>query len=97
LRAPRNPLVGIVPGLEFTAGSCKFPPRCLCVFFTDGVTEAEDATGALFSEDALRSIVCRHETGGVDCVDTIVAAVDRFAGAYPQADDITLLAIRRVD
>ncbi|HMF29359.1 MAG TPA: PP2C family protein-serine/threonine phosphatase, partial [Candidatus Cybelea sp.] len=96
LSSPRNPLVGIVPGLAFAVGSCAFPPGSACVLYTDGVTEAENTAGALFSDDALRSIVGRHALRDVNyCVDAIVAAVDDFAGTHPQADDITLLAIQR--
>jgi serine phosphatase RsbU (regulator of sigma subunit)/anti-sigma regulatory factor (Ser/Thr protein kinase) len=97
LSEPRNPLVGIVPGLEFSVGRCDFRPGSLCVLYTDGVTEAENSAGALFSDGALHAIVSRAEVVEFDrCVDSIVAAVDGFAEGQPQADDITLLAIRRI-
>jgi phosphoserine phosphatase RsbU/P len=96
LSQPRNPLVGIVPSLQFAVGTCAFPPGSLCVLYTDGVTEAENSAGALFSDAALHSIVRREELADVDsCVDAIIAAVDEFAGEHPQADDITLVAIQR--
>lgn len=95
VREPRNPIAGIVPGLKFVVGSCAFTPGSLCVLYTDGVTEAENSAGALFSDGTLREIVGRSAIGDVDtCVDTIIAAVDGFAGDHPQADDITLLAIQ---
>lgn len=96
LRAPRNPLVGIVPGLEYSVGSHAFPPGSLCVLYTDGVTEAENGAGAMFGDDALRDIVGQHGITDADsCVDKIVAAVDEFATGQPQADDITVLAVYR--
>ena len=96
LREPRNPISGIVPGLKFTVGNCAFEPGSLCVLYTDGITEAENSSGALFSDAALREIVARPSIGDVHaCVETVIAAVDGFAGEHPQADDITLLAIQR--
>jgi phosphoserine phosphatase RsbU/P len=96
LRTPRNPLAGIVPGLEYAVGSHAFPPGSLCVLYTDGVTEAENGAGAMFGDDALLDIVARHGITDADsCVDKIVAAVDEFAAGQPQADDITVLAVYR--
>jgi len=96
LREPRNPIAGIVPGLRFTVGSCAFAPGSLCVLYTDGITEAENSAGALFSDGTLREIVAREAIEDVHtCVETVISAVDGFAGDHPQADDITLLAIRR--
>ena len=96
LREPRNPIAGIVPGLRYTVGSCAFAPGSLCVLYTDGITEAENSAGALFSDGTLREIVARDAIDDVHtCVETVISAVDGFAGDHPQADDITLLAIRR--
>ena len=96
LREPRNPIAGIVPGLKYTVGSCAFEPGSLCVLYTDGITEAENSAGALFSDTALRELIARRSVSDVDaCVDTVIAAVDGFAGEHPQADDITMLAIQR--
>jgi len=96
LREPRNPIAGIVPGLKFTVGHCAFAPGSLCVLYTDGITEAENSAGALFSDAALRELIAGQAVSDVHtCVDTVIAAVDGFAGEHPQADDITMLAIQR--
>jgi adenylate cyclase len=68
------------------------------VFFTDGLTEAQDPDGRLMERDALLAAVstaARETTGAGDLLDRLVAAVRAFeAGAEP-SDDLTLLAVRR--
>lgn len=93
LKTPRNPLVGIVPDLAFSVGSLDMPVGTLVVLYTDGVTEAECASGALFDEAPLLATIDQLVDANVDeCVDRIVAAVDGFSAGHPQSDDITLLA-----
>ena len=97
VEGPRNPIVGMVPGLRFTAGHCAFPPGSLLLLYTDGVTEADRADGCLFGDETLLHLLTDFATGTAEaCVDCVVAAVDAFASGHPQADDITLLAVRRL-
>jgi sigma-B regulation protein RsbU (phosphoserine phosphatase) len=63
--------------------------------YTDGVTEAQDASDALYEESRLI-----HELG--DIVDTrpeaiigaVLKTVEEFVGTAPQFDDITMLTLR---
>jgi serine phosphatase RsbU (regulator of sigma subunit) len=68
------------------------------VFFTDGLTEAQDPDGRLMERDALLaavSMAARETTSAGELLDRLVAAVRAFeAGAEP-SDDLTLLAVRR--
>lgn len=72
-------------------------PGDLLLAYTDGVTEATDPDQQLFGEDRLTRLA---ETDGPSGPDRLVAALlDRltdFAAGSEQADDITLLAIRRL-
>lgn len=93
IATPRNPLAGIVPGLNFSVGSMKLSAGALVVLYTDGVTEAENADGAMFDERALLDVIAALPDTDVDsCVERIVAAVDQFSAGHPQSDDITLLS-----
>jgi sigma-B regulation protein RsbU (phosphoserine phosphatase) len=69
-----------------------------CLFlFTDGVTEALDANGELFSESRLEEVLRSVGEGSTQSVVTsVVDAVRRFAGSAPQSDDIAALAVRLV-
>ena len=65
--------------------------------FTDGVTEAINGAAELFTDARLveefRGCAAGSATG---IVERVVSAVNAFAAAVPQEDDITVLALRYV-
>ena len=63
--------------------------------FTDGVTEAINAGGELFSDARLAAALERSaKDTPAAIVSGIVNAVNAFAAGTPQEDDITVLALR---
>ena len=70
-------------------------PGDMLVLYTDGVTEAMDEQGTCFGEERLERLLadCGREQP-CELVDEVLAGVHAFAGAAPQADDITVLALR---
>jgi phosphoserine phosphatase RsbU/P len=68
---------------------------CL-VLYTDGVTEALDSDGNEFGMDRMiQSVRASAVRGASAVVSRVVEDVKAFAGAQPQHDDITLIAIRK--
>ncbi len=65
--------------------------------FTDGVSEAMDASGNLYdSNGALREFFLRHGTAVSESfITSLLADLRHFVGPAPQADDITALHLRR--
>ena len=62
--------------------------------YTDGITEAMDCHGHMFSDERLRAVLRRiHGTTPVELIDGVVGEVKRFAAGAPQSDDITSLAL----
>ncbi|MBM4125269.1 MAG: DUF3365 domain-containing protein, partial [Nitrospira sp.] len=60
--------------------------------YTDGVTEAMDRQGNLFSEPRLKQLLLRIQGGTpTEIIRDTVAEVRAYAAGEPQADDITLL------
>ncbi|HKN10114.1 MAG TPA: hypothetical protein VJ376_11625 [Pseudomonadota bacterium] len=55
------------------------------------------ASGALFSEDRLATVLCNASGGAEDLVSAVADAVTKFVGDAPRADDITAMAIRLVE
>jgi serine phosphatase RsbU (regulator of sigma subunit) len=66
------------------------------VLFSDGVTEAQDASEEEYGEARLVELL-RASVGQPPAalIDRVMAAIDEFAGGAPQFDDITLLVARR--
>ncbi|MGQ0666085.1 MAG: SpoIIE family protein phosphatase [Nitrospiraceae bacterium] len=95
LKAQDGPLVGPVPGITFKERKTQLVPGDELFFYTDGVTEADNVRRELFGNDRLKMVLDRS-TGGsvVDRIRDVMEAVKAFAGDAPQADDITMLALR---
>ena len=75
--------------------STRIAPGEGILLFTDGVTEAIDRNEQFFGEDRLQQLLARNsEAKAEDLVRTCHRAVEDFAAGMPQADDITVLALR---
>lgn len=72
-------------------------PGDLIALFSDGVTEAQDIDENEFGEERtasfIRPISCESAES---IVELVFNEVDRYAGAAPQYDDITLMVIKRL-
>ena len=69
---------------------------CL-VLYTDGVTEALDAQGAEFGmEKMIQTVLAAAPEGAPAIVKRLTDELRTFVGAQPQADDITLIVIRKL-
>ena len=65
--------------------------------YSDGVTEAENPAGQPLDEAGLRGILDAHATAGVDDLGgAVFRAVERYTGETGLADDLTVLAVRRL-
>jgi sigma-B regulation protein RsbU (phosphoserine phosphatase) len=95
LAEPINPIVGMVEGIGYSAGEIALTPQSVLLLYTDGVTEAEDKDVNMLGDDRLLAhLNALASRKAVDLVDAVFAQVNAFAGAAPQSDDITVLALR---
>jgi serine phosphatase RsbU (regulator of sigma subunit) len=88
-------VVGLFELASYDPGSIVLRPGDGLFMYTDGVTEATDVTGEEFTTSRLAP--CLAECRGLDLdavIQRVGAAVTAFAGGAPQADDITMLALR---
>lgn len=94
--APTGPALGLMPGLPFEVGQTTLAAGEVLVAWTDGVTEARTAAGEeLFGELRTLETIGTGRPSADALLDGILAAVDAWAAGAEQADDITLLAVRR--
>jgi phosphoserine phosphatase RsbU/P len=89
--------LGMFPGIEFEVHGAQLEPGDQVFIFSDGVTEAQNAIHDFFGEDRLTALLekCGAQPGQSLCT-TVVAAVRDFVGEAPQADDLTVTAVRFV-
>jgi serine phosphatase RsbU (regulator of sigma subunit)/CHASE2 domain-containing sensor protein len=92
-----GPPLGAVEDFAFPLDRDHLEPGEILLLYTDGVTEAQNSTGALYSADRLAVLLATAPAGSTENIVSIAFEdVGRFAGEAEQADDITLFAIRRV-
>ncbi len=92
---PTGPLVAVFPDATFQDTCCRIEPDELLFAFTDGVTEANGASGELFGEERLERLL--PEIASVTPASACEAVVNAVA-AFSQGDlkdDVTVLALRR--
>jgi sigma-B regulation protein RsbU (phosphoserine phosphatase) len=78
-----------------TAEEVDLEPGDLLVYYTDGLTEAEDAAGNAYGEERLQQLVAHVGSQSASMVrDYIVQDVESFCGDVPLFDDLTLMVVR---
>jgi serine phosphatase RsbU (regulator of sigma subunit) len=87
--------LGILEDAVYEEGRVALAPGDVLLMFTDGVTEAINSSGELFSEARLHeSLAAGSMRPAPEIVRNLVEAVNTFAAGQPQEDDITVLALR---
>jgi PAS domain S-box-containing protein len=88
--------LGIFPDASFeTAAVPALVEGDLVVFFTDGVTEAENTKGIPFGAERALDVVRRyHDEPASKIVHRVYRAARDFAGRHAQDDDITMVICR---
>ncbi|MBF0216197.1 MAG: CHASE2 domain-containing protein [Candidatus Omnitrophica bacterium] len=78
----------------FSGSTMPVEPGCVFVLYTDGVTEAMNMKGDMFTDQRLENLVkaMRGKTAAA-IVDEIHKKVSEFEGKAPQHDDITVLVV----
>ena len=95
LYEPRNPVVGIRKEIKYRAGELTLAGGSALLLYTDGVTEAEVATGQRFGEDRLlAALEGSNNASATALIDRALASMNGFCANAEQTDDVTLLALR---
>ena len=93
--APGGIALGVLEDATYAEGQVQLPLGSLLVLVTDGVTEATDAKGQMFSDARLAEVVRSIASlSSPKIAAGIVDAVTAFVGSAPQHDDLTVLAVR---
>lgn len=93
---PKGPALGILPGFSYGEGHCRLGAADFLLCFTDGVTEAQSATGEDYSEHRLHKRVDARASFSLEAlIADIRDEIRAYTGASGLADDLTLLALRR--
>jgi len=88
-------VVAVMPDTKFESQKLTLKPNDVIFMYTDGVTEAMDPEGQLFSDDRLKQFLTNLKyKNPTDIINATRAEIEAFAQGIPQYDDITMLALR---
>lgn len=89
--------IGWFPNNPLQEVNLQLQPGDMLVYYTDGVTEAQNAQIEFFGEERLADLVlecARTGKSARETIDTIVKAVDEFCTGMPPFDDQTIVVVR---
>jgi phosphoserine phosphatase RsbU/P len=88
--------LGLFENAEYCAAETHLAPGDLLVFYSDGITEAEDPSGQPLEEQGLELVLERHADKSPSVIGSeVLAAVQSHARRARFTDDLTILAVKR--
>jgi sigma-B regulation protein RsbU (phosphoserine phosphatase) len=89
--------LGLIAGTSYSQTAVQLEPGDLLLLYTDGISESCDKSGEQLGLERLLSIARNLSTeSAVAAGKGLLAAVARFRGTVPAADDETIVALERV-
>ena len=94
LQDKHDPPLGLKDGLRYHEYELTLAPGDCLFEYTDGVTEATDASLELFGDDRLKEALNAVPADGpAEQIARVHEAIDTFVKEAPQFDDITMLCV----
>ena len=90
-------VLSIMEDFPYSEEAVPLAPGDVIVVYSDGITEAVNPAAVQFGDARIESIVsgCRsQDAAGI--IESIIGAVRTHAGTAPQADDMTIVVIKRL-
>lgn len=87
--------IGLFQDIHYRQATCPLQSGDTVVCYSDGVSEAVNENREMWEPEELIALL--HSSNGCSArqiVDALASALDRYAGNAPQADDITIMAMR---
>jgi len=90
--------LGIDVGQSYTAQSIGgLADGQVLLIGSDGIWEARNASGEIFGKDRLYGLLRRHgRDSAQEIIDSVLAQLKQFKGAYDFEDDVTLVVVRLI-
>lgn len=92
----KGALLGVAPQVRYQGADVELAPGDRIVFYSDGVTEAENLESVMFSTERARAALdrCPENSDMQALVKALTDAVVDFSSGAKQSDDMTVLALR---
>jgi PAS domain S-box-containing protein len=94
-QGPTGIALGAIEGVDYEERQVQFSPGDVAVFYTDGVTEAEDINDKMYGLERLSNVVAGscHLTAQ-EIMGRVLEDISNFSSGRDQFDDITLIIVK---
>ncbi|MDZ4711209.1 MAG: PP2C family protein-serine/threonine phosphatase [bacterium] len=91
-------IIGILnEGINFDIGMVKIDQNDVIVFYTDGVTEANDINGEEFGDENLQKVLIQsRDESSTQILHNIKESIIEFSKGTAQYDDITMIIVKKL-
>jgi serine phosphatase RsbU (regulator of sigma subunit) len=97
LKATGTP-VGMMPDVVYTIGQAQLEPGDILFGYSDGVTDARDPAGKMFTEKQMLELLQRKPAASAnELLMRVKSALGEHISTADQYDDITMIAVRRLN
>jgi sigma-B regulation protein RsbU (phosphoserine phosphatase) len=89
-------IIGMMPSVPYVEETVQLNSGDLLIVFSDGITEAMNAVEEEFGEQKFIDLVLENiNESPENLIDIVIKKVQEFSGNQSQADDVTLVIIKR--
>lgn len=93
---PTGAVIGVHEAFEYEEGERDMYPGDILVLFTDGLTEAANASEVQFEQDRVVKSLQRHRYASAeDIITGLIDDVTRFTGSSTFEDDLTIIVLKK--
>jgi phosphoserine phosphatase RsbU/P len=87
--------LGMFPNVEYEEFSISTQPGDSIIFFSDGITDAENEAEEMFGDDRLRAVVKKNQQKSASKIaEAIIAEVGNFQQGRERFDDETVVVLK---
>lgn len=95
LHSVKGVAIGFMQGYNYKQGELKLEKGDIVLYYTDGITEAENPNKELFGFERLEKVIYNNRYNDVDTIkENILNEINIFRRDYPQVDDLTFVVIK---
>lgn len=91
-------MLGIMEEIDLPKATLSIGKGDILMLFSDGVTEATNPSGELFSEERFeRWLLDHNQLSAEEMKDALLETLRDYANGSPQSDDITFIIVKRTN
>lgn len=90
--------IGFVQDYTYKKGELKLGEGDILLYYTDGITEAENVRREMFGLERLKEVILENKDNSAGVIkEAILESINEFRGSYQQVDDLTFVVVKNIE